>query len=151
MNNLLLPAFRLTRLHGARLLQQRGTPKILAASRAASAVSKQQLTPKQEDEQNLLVMDLLPTPEKPWAVGLKEQQAYHNKWFSLGVVSMIVTILVGYYFEWERHLHLGDKHVEWQEFSHMYSLYENPKEWMRNPPPFTIRQIQKEAMAECED
>ena len=98
----------------------------------------------------ILPSNIFPFPPlEPWAVGLKEQQAYHNKWFSLGVVSMVVTILVGYYFEWERHLHLGDKHVEWQEFSHMHSLY--PKEWMRNPPPFTIRQIQKEAMAECED
>ena len=47
----------------------------------------------------------------------KEQQAYHNKWFLIGAVSMVVTILVGYCFEWERHVHLGDKHVEWQEFS----------------------------------
>jgi len=151
MNNLLLPAFRLTRLQGSRLLQQRGTPTILATSRAASAVKKQQLTPKQEDEQNLLIMDLLPTPDKPWAEGLKEEQAYGNKWLLVGFVSFVGTVLVGYYIEWEKHLHLGDKHEEWQDFNHMYSLYEYPKVWLRNPPPFSIRQMQKEAMAECED
>ena len=91
----------------------------------------QQKTPKQEDEENLLQMDLLPTPEKPWAVGLREQQAYYNRWLAAGVASLLGSIAFGY----------------WHSGYWMYDVLENPKEWYQNPPLFTLKDLKAEAAA----
>ena len=65
LGRVLIPASRLARVHGQPALLARASvnTNTVTVSRAGSDVAHhEQLTPRQEDEMNLLMMDLLPTP-----------------------------------------------------------------------------------------
>jgi len=134
LGRVLIPASRLARVHGQRALLARASvnTNTVTVSRAGSDVAHhEQLTPRQEDEMNLLMMDLLPTPTVPWAKGISEQQAYYNSWLYAGALIMVATIGIGY---------LLDRDMYWLA----------PDYPQKNPAGFSLAQMKAEALAKLD-
>jgi len=134
LGRLLVPASRIVRVHGQRSILARASVNTssVTASRAGSSVSHHEhLTPRQEDEQTKTTMDFQHTPTGSWEVGLAETQAYYNTWLYAGVAMFLGTLVTGL---------LLKKDMFWLA----------PDFPRKNPPGFTMKQMEAEALAALE-
>jgi len=96
-------------------------------------VAHAEKTPREEDIEYKATMDFLAQPEGPWQEGYEKQQKKFNTWLAAGAGFLLVSWAMGPF--------LADD---------MYELYYYPKDFLKNPPPFSMKEVAAEQLAKLE-
>jgi len=127
---MLVPASRLAR--AAVLGRSVAAKNIAVVTRSGSSVAHHDMpTPREMEHANKNTYDFQHTPTGPWAQGMSNQQAYYNKWLLVGISLFLATLITGRILRED--------------------MYWNAPELPRkNPPPFSMKQMEKDALAALE-
>jgi len=96
-------------------------------------VAHAEKTPREEDIEYMQTMDFLPTPAGPWQEGYEKQQKKFNIFLAAGVAFLLGSWAMG-------PLLAPD----------MYELYYYPKDFLKNPPPFSMNEYAAERLAKLD-
>jgi len=132
LRNIVTTATRVARDSRALLSRSSAKTNLGASTRAGSDVAHHdELTPRQEEELNKRTYDFQSTPAGSFEEGYARQQAYYNKWLYAGIASFVVTIILGRILRPD-----------------MYWIA--PELPRTNPPLFTMKQMEAEALEKLE-
>jgi hypothetical protein len=96
-------------------------------------VAHAEKTPREEDVEYMQTMDFLPTPAGPWQEGYEKQQKKFNIWLAAGFAFLLGSWAIG------------------PPIAHdMYELHYYPKDFLKNPPPFSMKEYAAEQLAKLD-
>jgi len=96
-------------------------------------VAHAEKTPREEDIEYKQTMDFLATPEGPWQEGYEKQQKKFNTWLAAGAGFLLVSWALGPFLA-----------------SDMYELHYYPPDFLKNPPPFSMKELAAEQLAKLD-